>query len=266
MTLPLRSRHGHVAHFSEDQKWLARSAAGYLWESLERGGGAVVFATPERREAILEQLEVLGAHPGEAISAGRLIMRDARETLSRVLVDGYPDTDRFDRTIRSVLRELRITGHARVYGEMVALLWRRGRHSAAIRLEHLWNRLVQLHGLGVYCAYPIDVFAAEFQFPTVEAVLCEHTQLLPTGNDGDLQKALDRAIADCMGNQNGRIQRQMRAAYHPACAVLPRGEANILWIRRNLPTHAAEILLRARRLFEESKPAAISQTASTALS
>ena len=42
----------------------------------------------------------------------------------------------------------------RAFGEMVALLWAQGRNGATLRLEHLWNELIEEQALALFCAYP----------------------------------------------------------------------------------------------------------------
>jgi hypothetical protein len=48
-----------------------------------------------------------------------------------------------------------------VFGEMVALLWNGEKPEAAIRLEQLWNGLIQKYQFALLCGYPIKSFAGE---------------------------------------------------------------------------------------------------------
>jgi hypothetical protein len=83
---------------------------------------------------------------------------DADATLSALLVDGEPDRDLFRSVIGTLLSDLvsRNPGGVAVYGEMVGLLWSRGRVSAAMRLEALWNELQRELPFSLLCGYSID--------------------------------------------------------------------------------------------------------------
>ena len=42
----------------------------------------------------------------------------------------------------------------------------------------------------------------------------------------------------------------IKANFRPAWAVVPQGEATVLWLRNNLPGYADEILARARGSYQ----------------
>ena len=46
---------------------------------------------------------------------------------------------------------------------MVGLLWKARQFAAAIRLEQLWNKLLEQSAFSFYCAYAIDVFGKDFE-------------------------------------------------------------------------------------------------------
>src|SRR6185312_16413003 len=130
----------------------------------------------------------------------------------------------------------------RVFGEMVGLLWEQGQFDMANRLEDYWNALLDAGNFQLFCAYPIDVFGAEFHSPAAAAVLCTHTHLLTSGDGSTVDKAVNRAGTDVFGSWKT-----------PAASALPEGEAKILWLRENLPGAAEEILTKARRHYDQEK-------------
>jgi hypothetical protein len=187
------------------------------------------------------------AYP-RAVLEGRLVFLDAEATLSRFMINGEPDGERFEQVVGEAIRGVRVSAvqsGVRAYGEMVGVLWSAGQHSAAVRLEELWNQLLNASDVCLYCAYPIDVLGPEFQPASVDALLCAHSHLIP--GDGTLESALERAMTEVLGSRVHGIRRLMRSNHRPSWAAVPRAEAMILWLRNNLPGSAAQILERARQ-------------------
>ena len=242
--------HAHLVQlYDTDDRALIENVGRYVCESLQRGGGAIIIATPEHRTAFAREVAQLDAAANEAVAAGRFVLLDAEETLARFMVDGQPDWERFASTIEPALADLRERSGAarlRAYGEMVGVLWQAGHYAAAIRLEEFWNRLLSGGGFELFCAYPIDVFGDEFRDAEIDAVLRTHTHLVPA-DDGQLQRAVHRAMDEVLGQHAEGVRRLVDTNDRPAWAAIPNAEAVILWLRNNLPAYADEILTRARR-------------------
>lgn len=238
---------GHLVQlYGSDPLPLARNVGRYLAEGLAAGEGAVIIAAHAHREAFIAELEAHQADPAAAIRDGRLVVLDADETLARFLVDGQPDYDLFDAAVGTVVTKLATAYPAgvRAYGEMVGLLWEAGRFAAAIRLEEFWNVLLHASAIRLFCAYPIDVCGDDFTVADVDALLCAHTHVLPSG--AHVEASLERAMADVLGAPAEGLRRLVDAHRPPAWAALPRAEATLLWLRQNLPQHTGAILARAR--------------------
>lgn len=238
---------GHVVlMYGCDPQPLVRGVADYLAEGLGRGESTAVIATRLHADAFVARLGALGARPYAAIADGRLVIHDAVETLARFMVDGQPDWNAFERSVGTIVSELRAAAPAgvRAYGEMVGVLWEAGRYTAAIRLEEFWNTLLRGSGVKLFCAYPIDVCGDSFTPAEVEAVMCVHTHLLPSGPS--LEAALERAIEDVLGASASGVRSLAEDVARPAWAAMPRAESMILWLRDNLPDHTGAILARAR--------------------
>jgi hypothetical protein len=243
-----------VQLYGKDDRLLTMNVSRYLSEGLRRGEGLVVIATAEHRSSIACQLRLEVGY-SQAILEGRLVFLDARETLSRLLRDGQPDSDLFRSVVGStVSRVQERAGHSvlRAYGEMVGLLWQDGEFTAAAELETYWNSLLASSDISLFCAYPVDIFGEEFQMDKVDAVLCAHTHLLPM--DEALDSALSRAMNEVLGERVDGIRKLMRSNHRPSWGVIPRPEAIILWLRNNLPGSAQEIVTLARNYY---RPAAL---------
>jgi len=243
---------GHfVQLYGKDDRALTRNVARYLSEGLRRGDGILVIATADHRGMLVRKLKEERAYP-KAVLEGRLVFLDAAATLARFMVDGEPDRGRFESVVGEALNGVQsraVHTGVRAYGEMVGLLWVGGERAAAVRLEELWNQLLESSTVSLFCAYPIDVFGPEFELASVDPLLCSHTHLVPS--DSALEGALNRAMDEVLGERVAGLRNLIQTNYRPAWALLPRPEAMILWLRNNLPGSADEILKRARVYYHQ---------------
>jgi hypothetical protein len=246
-------QHHLVQLYEANQQVLVDNVTCYLSEGLKRGSALLVIATAQHRELFLRGLKRVGADPETAIRESRFVMLDAEEMLGRFMVEGYPDSERFDAIIGTMVRDAVArtkTGDLRAYGEMVGVLWKTRQFPAAIRTEQLWNKLQRSISFTLFCAYPIDVFDKHFDVGVVDALLCAHTHLLPSATNGDLEAAIHRAMAEVLGSAARELRPTTNGGYRAAWAAMPRAEAVILWLRHDLPDRADEILARARRYYQ----------------
>jgi hypothetical protein len=184
------------------------------------------------------------------LGSHQLVFCDAQETLSQFLVGGQPNWQRFETVIRAAMRQVRPREGAdglRAYGEMVGILWKARQFAAAIRLEQLWNKLLEQSSFSLYCAYAIDVFGKEFEVGNLDGVLCTHTHLVPAQPDGTLETALHSAMDEVLGPQANALRILIKANYRPSWAVMPTAESILLWLRKNLPQQADDIVTSARQ-------------------
>lgn len=246
---------GHfVQLYDSESTALIRNVTRYLCEGVKSGDSMLVIATPEHWELFCRAIELKGFDPASCLRERRIVFQDAGETLSALLVGGQPAWDPFERVIRSALRQLRTPDRGagfRAYGEMVAILWKSRQFASAVRLEQLWNKLLAQSSFSLYCSYSIDVLGSEFHPDALDAVLSTHTHLLPDQHDRRLESALNRAMTEILGPEGNDLKPLIRATHRPSWAAMPDTEGAILWIRKNLPAHADEIMRRARALFSE---------------
>src|SRR4051812_48179286 len=204
-----------VQLYGKDDGLLTRNVSRFLVDGLRRGDGLLVIATAEHRGTLVRHLTAERAYT-RAVLEGRLVFLDAETTLDRFLVDGQPDESRFESIIGEALRGVRskaVHTGVRAFGEMVGLLWEAGRFAAAIRLEELWNTLLQASDVTLFCAYPIDVFSPEFKVSAVDSLLCAHTHVVPTGST--LETALQQAMDEVLGPRAEGIRKLMQTNHRP---------------------------------------------------
>src|SRR5437868_5482687 len=116
----------HISQIYQEEDFLVEAVGFYAGSGIRRGDAAVLIATPAHRQAFARRLESFGWDAGELRAQGRLRFYDARDTLSRFLVNGMPDRAAFQRTLGKIFQETAANApraRIRVYGEMVNLLW-----------------------------------------------------------------------------------------------------------------------------------------------
>lgn len=231
-----------VQFYGSDEDGLAVNVTKYLAEGLKKGEAGIVIATADHIQLFSRRLEGLdGFH--------RIAWLDAAKTLGQFMSARMPDWDRFEQTIVPAIQSIRgeSTG-LRAYGEMVGLLWTAGKVHAAILLEQFWNRLLSRSALSfnLFCGYPIDVLSKDFDPATVDALLCTHTHIVPA-EDPRFEKSICLAMEEVLGSKAEAAEAAMKdERFRARWGILPRTEGLILWLRRNLPAQADEVLARAR--------------------
>jgi signal transduction histidine kinase/ActR/RegA family two-component response regulator len=178
--MPARS--DHTVQFYEDEAFLRETVARYLGAGLIADEPVVVIATEPHRRAFEESLAAKGFDVGRASAAGWLTFLDARATLDAFMVGGMPQWEPFrsliGRAIDGCLARCQ-RKRARLYGEMVDVLWRDGNPQAAIRLEELWNDLGRVQPFSLLCAYVMGNFFKEAHGEPFARICRVHDHVVP---------------------------------------------------------------------------------------
>lgn len=173
---------GHsVVLYGGDEARLIDHVVLFSCENVAAENPVLIVATRAHRGAFLHALRLAGADTDAAVASGQLVCLDAVATIEELLKDGRIDWRAFDRNVGELVRNLRMRGPLRVYGEMVGILWALGRHELAIDLEMHWNRLRKRVDFDLLCAYEIDVFSEEFLANEIAGIVRTHGQVLPCG-------------------------------------------------------------------------------------
>jgi PAS domain S-box-containing protein len=127
----------------------------FTTHGLSRGEAVLLVVTPSHRGLLLQHLKAEGVDVDGLRRTGQLLFLDAAELLASFMLDGMPDATFFRMRLGDIVAKMRPSGSTRkvpVFGEMVDLLWT-SNQPAAIRLEQLWNDLIEGSGLSLFCAY-----------------------------------------------------------------------------------------------------------------
>lgn len=177
--------HQHGVQFYSQDKFLLQELSEYIGKALQTGNAAIVVATEQHRNGLLQWLTAQGLDVAGLLEKGRFIAMDAGQLLTSFMVDDRPSEDRFNEVVGTIVdRALGCASGAEprvaIFGEMVALLWVEGKTEAAIRLEQLWNRLAQRKSFSLFCAYPMSCFSREEDAARLLRVCNEHSAVIPT--------------------------------------------------------------------------------------
>jgi signal transduction histidine kinase/ActR/RegA family two-component response regulator len=186
----------HFVQFYEADGFLLNSLRGFIGNAINSGDAALVVATQAHREGLDELLIANGFDVANAKASGQFVSLDAAEVLSKFMVDGSPQPDRFNEVVGGIIASVS-DGRRRVraFGEMVALLWANGEHQAAIRLEEMWNDLQQAHTFSLFCAYPMNGLGGH-QFTEPHSGVCTaHSRVIPAESYAGLDDQDERLRA-----------------------------------------------------------------------
>jgi hypothetical protein len=170
--------HFHAVRFYEDAQSLARMVATFIAEGFIEGLPAILIATPEHREAVVDKLKAMSFDLDRMRRENDLIVLDAREILALFMVDGMPNADKFQDAMLPIIDRAcrdRQDCVIRAYGEMVDVLWKDGCEAAAVRLEMLWNQLANTRQFSLLCGYSMGSFYKDAAF---DAICHQHTHVL----------------------------------------------------------------------------------------
>lgn len=207
----------HFVQFYEGDGFLLNSLSGFIGSAISSNDAALVVATQAHRDGLDELLIANGLDVANAKARGQFVSLDAAEMLTRFMVDGSPEPDRFHEVIGGLIASVS-DGRPRVraFGEMVALLWAEGQHQAAIRLEELWNDLQKAHTFSLFCAYPMNGLGGHKYTEPHSGVCTVHSRVIPAESYAGLddQDERLRAIAKLQqkaASLEAEVQERMRA-------------------------------------------------------
>lgn len=145
----------HKAVVYRANAFLTASMLAHLMPALTGQGSAIVVARPDRVAALAEAVKRSGFDFEKTRSRGAIRIHDASATLALLLDDeGELSVDRARKSLGDLFDGLDAGDHpVRIYGEMVSLLWERGDVDTALRLEELWNVLLEERGGELLCGY-----------------------------------------------------------------------------------------------------------------
>jgi PAS domain S-box-containing protein len=184
----------HVVQFYETDSFLLDSVSDFIGAGLGSGAACIVLATSAHQQELTQRLQANGLNLASLQARGKYFSLDAAEILAQLLREGSPDPQQFVKVISGLI-EHTVPGEKpiRIFGEMVALLWQQGKHTAALHLETLWNELrSRVHPFSLLCAYPLSLFAEQAHEQAFTYVCQQHSQVIPAESYSQLSSSNER--------------------------------------------------------------------------
>lgn len=179
-----------VVQFYESDSLLVDNLCELIADSFEKNRRVIVVAISSRRLEIGRVLAARGIDVPAARARNQYVDPDAALTLSRILVNAQPDRASFNSVIGGLIADTppQYKG-VWAFGDMVTLLWGRGMHQAALRLESLLNDLARIRAFSLHCAYPSHGFSRDAHKQHLNRKACAgHKQPIPSELTGSIHR------------------------------------------------------------------------------
>jgi MEDS: MEthanogen/methylotroph, DcmR Sensory domain len=177
----------HTLIFYEDDLALIDSLSQSVCSIICSGNSAIVIATASHHDGLAVQLRERCPNAYTAVIEGRLFLLDAEEILSKLIVNGRLDPDRCLSVMGNYITTLFAAARTKkpqvfAFGELVALLWERGNHAAALQLELLCTKLIEIPSLQLVCGYPLRLFPSDISATPILGIDTRQTRILRTNS------------------------------------------------------------------------------------
>lgn len=168
----------HVIQIYENDVVFLDALAGFIGGGINANECVIVIATSTHLKELDKRLNSYGIRVDTLVEDDRYIPLDADETLSKFMVNGWPDEDLFIKTFSSIIeRGNNKNRRIRAFGEMVAILWARGLNDATVQLEQLWNKFCSKNQFCLFCAYPKSGFIRDNN-ESINRICSCHTKMI----------------------------------------------------------------------------------------
>jgi hypothetical protein len=156
---PHEAGSSHLIQLFDSEESNAEGVAQFLRDGIVRSEQILVLVSAERWYSIAMRMSARGRPVDEALRCGRAIVRDARQTLGRFMVDDRIRPGLFHATVGTLVEGMAaFRKPVRIYSDMVDLLTARGDYASALELEDLWNQLARQHRFTLLCGYSAGHF------------------------------------------------------------------------------------------------------------
>lgn len=170
----------HVVASYHDDASFVEDFARFIEAALKIRNPVIVIATESHRNALLQGLRARGWDMDAAIQGGSYVSLDAGDTLSKFMVNDWPDAGRLLKMVDELIKEANkaMQGtHSKVAvcGECAPTLLAQGKAEAAIEVEHLWEHIAKSYNVDILCGYLTGDFPSRENSPIFERICAVHS-------------------------------------------------------------------------------------------
>jgi hypothetical protein len=226
----------HILQIYDSDDFLALGVAHFAAEGLKRGEAVLLTGTEAHLQAVRRALAANDVDYDAALRRAQLVVSDVRTAAASLLADGAVET--------AQLSDERYSG-ARWWGEITNFLHQQGDPKAALAAEDLGIAAVQKHGATIFCSFLHDRFDPRGYDGILREVCCKHSHVIPAQDYVRHRLAVNRAIADVVGEIRGPLLQSLMSWKGLSCD-LPSSQALLFWLRDALPDHFQHVLARVK--------------------
>jgi len=179
-----RTAADHACHFYAEDARLATTVAAFLAPGFSGDDAVIAIGTLAHLSAIEQRLRSDGHQVDAVRRSGRYLTMDVDGIIPGLLRNGLPTKETFDASVGVHVAALAERhGHVRAFGEIVSVLWGRGKQQAAMRLEELWNDALGYSPLSLICGYSLRGARPPVDAAGQKRIMSVHSRLIAA--DGD---------------------------------------------------------------------------------
>ena len=236
----------HVLQICDKVDFLASGVALFAAEGLQRGEAVLLTGTEEHLQAVRRALGAKNVSYEAAVRRGQLFASDVQRAVEAVLSGGMPDAGAFDAMAGAALAKARAGYPAvRWWGESGSFLYLQGHTKAAVALEELGTAAAHKYGATILCSFFCDRFDPSGYDGILRDMCCAHTHVIPAEDYVRHRLAVNRAIAEIIGEIKGPLLQSLLSWNGLSCD-LPTSQALLFWVRETLPEQFQPVLARAK--------------------
>lgn len=236
----------HVVQIVDNDDFLASGVALFAAEGLQRGEAVILTGTEAHLRALRRELLAKNVDYDAAVRRGQLSVNEVQRCLEGILYHGMPDAAAYDAMVGAALAKARAAYSAvRWWGESGSFLHLHGNAKAAVALEELRGAAARKHGVGILCSFLCDRFDPRSYDGILRDVCSVHTHVIPADDYVRYRLAVNRAIAEILGEIKGPLLQSLLSWKGLACD-LPSSQALLFWIRETLPDQFHSVLARVK--------------------
>jgi hypothetical protein len=241
-------RASHILQIYDSDDFLAAAVAHFAAAGLQAEEAVLLTGTKDHLGRIEHALGAAGVDAPAAERNGQLMLSDVHESLVHVVPNGRLEPARFEEVacgaLEHALSDTRFTG-VRWWGEVTNTLHHAGNPEAGLHAEKLGDAAARKYGATVFCSFLCDKFDAQGYDDVLHDLCCVHSHVIPAENYVRHRLAVNRAIAEVVGDIRGTLLQSLTSWKGLACDV-PSSQALLFWVRETLPDHFDAVLERAR--------------------
>jgi len=236
----------HIVQIFDSDDFLASAVALFAAEGLQRGEAVLLTGSEAHLRALRRELLEKGVDHDAALRSGQLSTHDVQRSAEAVLSSGRPDAALYDAIAGAALEKARAGFQGvRWWGETSNFLHLKGRPKDAVAIEELGGATARKYGVVILCSFLYDRFDPRGYDGILKEVCCKHTHVIPTQDYVRHRLAVNRAIAEIIGEIKGPLLQSLLSWKGLACD-LPSSQALLFWVREALPEQFQSVLARAK--------------------